>query len=126
MPVANLRETNVGIRCDRSSILGNPFEMRWELERPTVVEGFRRYLWLVAEHGYTPQDAAQLVAQQLNLQISGKWRSPTRQDFLAALKRLEKLHKPTLLCWCFPLQCHCDVLIRYLEWRKTQKALSLR
>ncbi|MBD2153144.1 DUF4326 domain-containing protein [Leptolyngbya sp. FACHB-16] len=42
--VANLRTTRAGIRCDRASALGNPFELRNEAERTTVVEAFRRYL----------------------------------------------------------------------------------
>ncbi len=47
------------IRCDRSSVLGNPFEMRNEDERAAVIEAFRRYLWLTMSHGFKPVQAAE-------------------------------------------------------------------
>jgi hypothetical protein len=46
--VGNLKLTKTGIRCDRSSVLGNPFHMRSPSERLPVIDSFRKYLWLVA------------------------------------------------------------------------------
>lgn len=116
---ANLKTTKYGIRCDRSTHLGNPFDLRNEGERDLICDGFRKYLWAVLGHGRSPNDAATSIALRMGLSVSAKWRSPTREQFLSALKLLEQAPDGTkLLCWCSPLRCHCDEYVKYRTWIK--------
>lgn len=105
------------MRCDRASVLGNPFDLRNESERDAVVEGFRFYLELVARREWEPVRAAEFFAERMRLQISGKWKRPSRTVFMKALDVLLEKRPEWLLCWCVPKRCHCDVLISFVEWR---------
>ena len=114
---ANLKITRVGIRCDRSSFLGNPFDLKSEADRASVCDGFKKYLWSIVGHGRSPVDAANTIAVSMGLPISAKWRSPTTEQFLAALDQVVQAPDDTkLLCWCAPLRCHCDEYVSYREW----------
>jgi len=117
--VANLKTTKIGIRCDRASFLGNPFDMKSEADRNKVCDGFKMYLWGVVGHGRSPRDSANAISVSMGLQISAKWRSPTTGQFLAALEQVELAPDGTkLLCWCSPLRCHCDEYVNYRAWVK--------
>ena len=113
----NLKTTKIGIRCDRATYRGNPFDMKSEVERDLVCDGFDKYLWAIVGHGRSPVDAANTIALSMGLSISTKWYPPTTAQFLAALKRIEQAPDGTkLLCWCAPLRCHCDEYVSYREW----------
>ena len=115
--VVNLKKTRTGIRCDRASFLGNPFDMKSEADRDKVCDGFRMYLWVIVRHGRSPVDAANAVALSMELPISAKWRSPTTGHFLAALEQVVQAPDGTnLLCWCSPRRCHCDQYVNYRTW----------
>jgi hypothetical protein len=115
----NLKETKVGICCDRSSHRGNPFILKSEADRDNICDGFKKYLWAILGRGYSPVDAANAIAVSMGLEISTKWRAPTREQFLAAMKQIEEAPDGTqLLCWCHPLRCHCDEYVSYLEWAR--------
>jgi len=124
--ISNLKTTKIGIRCDRSSFLGNPFDMKRETDRGKVCDGFRMYLWVIVRQGrsassasLSPVDAANAVVLSMGLPISAKWRSPTTGHFLAALEQVVQAPDGTnLLCWCDPLRCHCDQYVTYREWIK--------
>ena len=122
---ANLKATKAGIRCDRATYRGNPFEMKNESDRGKNCDGFKKYLWAIVGHGHSPIDAANAVAASMGLDISAKWRSPTTSQFLAALKQIEEAPDGTqLLCWCHPLRCHCDEYVSYLEWARATMELE--
>jgi len=118
--VLNLKTTKQGIRCDRGSTLGNPFLLGNELERRRVIEGYRRYLWQVVHVWDEPLEAAKSVGTQLGLIIASSWRQPTREQVVLALQKIEVQIEQgkhvTLLCWCAPSPCHCDVIANYLRW----------
>ncbi len=117
--VGNLRRITEGIRCDRRSVLGNPFEMRSETDRMAVIKAFRLYLNAVDRKSCDPVDAAKLIACSECLSLSDKWQRPSRPKITAELDRIARLAADadiTLLCWCHPLPCHCDVLRSYFEW----------
>jgi len=117
LATANLKTIKVGICCDRSSYRGNPFDMKSEADRDNVCDGFKKYLWAILGHGRSPVDAANAIAVSMGLEISTKWRSPTREQFLEAMKQIEEAPDGTkLLCWCHPLRCHCDEYVSYREW----------
>lgn len=120
--VGNLRNTQEGIKCDRTSPLGNPFEMRSESERDAVVKAFRHYLWLVACCWEDPLTAATAIAEATDiegkkkLEIASTWNPPQQNELSDALTELENKPGATLLCWCHPKPCHCDVIVRFLHW----------
>ncbi len=118
MRVASLKDTKDGIRCDRSSIMGNPFEMKKESDRPLVIEACRRYLWLVLCCGYNPEDAIEIVCRSLPVAVSPKRKRCSANELLRAIDSIPD--DSTLLCWCAPKPCHCDVIIKYREWKNAQ------
>lgn len=116
--VANLRVQKQGVRCDRASVLGNPFDLRNESERDAVIQAFRKYLWEVCHVWEEPEHAAMAIAEKMGLAIAPKWKKPTREALVLEIQRLEQMESATLLCWCSPKPCHCDIIVRYLEWWK--------
>ena len=86
------------------SPLANPFTIGRDGNRDVVIEKYRHWLWAQIKNGNTPA--------------------------LEEFKRLALLYKEgnlTLSCWCKPLPCHGDIIIRALEWysRLTGKACGL-
>lgn len=123
--VANLRDTKEGIRCDRISMLGNPFQMESELDRILVVKAFREYLHAVTTNDEEPAIVVSRMSAKHLLQISNTWKRPTSRQFMGELNRICQLaliEDITLLCWCAPQTCHCHVIENYLNWRAGQNA----
>ena len=116
--VANLNKTKSGIRCDRKSPLGNPFYLIHEYQRDTVISAYRTYLYKIIFKDMTPKESA----ISLNLPIANTWQIPTTTEFTKELYRIyiNSLYQDTtLLCWCHPLPCHCDVIVNYLQYLST-------
>ena len=131
LTVGNLRTAHkkaagASVICDRTSILGNPFKTSAQAaddsERSAVIEGFRAYLHLVANNQEKPGWAANQVVITKGMTLAPSWKTPTIKEFMAELERIERLAQKeplTLLCWCAPKACHCDILARYLRWKNT-------
>lgn len=119
--IGNLKYTSEGIKCDRTTKVGNPFLFKTEADRSKVIKGYRQYLYLVAMTWEDPLNAAQIVAKDLNLKISSTYRAPKCEEVLALLSHIEyqiiynqlQGNCTTLLCWCSPKKCHCDILKNY-------------
>ncbi|ALY07503.1 hypothetical protein 2AV2_51 [Nodularia phage vB_NpeS-2AV2] len=105
------------VRCDRASVLGNPFELTHESQRPQVCAAYKDYFGrnLVASI-FTPGEPVKVGSY--GLQIARTFKNPTPQQFVAELNRLYDLAlsgvKLRLLCWCKPLPCHVDTIQEYL------------
>lgn len=113
-----MRDLN-GVRCDRSSPLGNPFDLTNKKDvamRRRVIEGFRQYLWKVHQ-GAEPVAAAEQVSQKIDLKLAAAWLRPSRDVFMGELDKIRRGGERKVLCWYWPLECHCDVIVKYLEWR---------
>jgi hypothetical protein len=113
MKVINLKNHRKGVvRCDRVTPLGNPFELKDKddaAERNQVILGFRRYLFRVVWRNEDPSAAAKQVAAEIGVEVSKKFKHPTRKAFL---QQFTSLGDDSILgCWCAPLYCHCDVII---------------
>jgi len=76
----------------RPSILGNPYPLRTELDRPLVVQKYREYF----ERRVQSNNAAFMRA-------------------LAELERLARSGELVLGCFCAPRACHGDVIKEYLD-----------
>lgn len=88
------------VYCGRPSPLGNPFTHKAGIagtvlvaSREEAIERYRRWLW------------EKLQARDPKV--------------LAALKALTE--ESVLGCWCKPLGCHCDVLVRAWKWARSQR-----
>ena len=78
------------------SPLGNPFMIGRDGDRDNVIELYRKWLH------------ARIRANDI--------------EVCAELKRIQAMDRTTLklVCWCKPLACHGDVLLRCLNWMDTQ------
>ena len=108
-----------GIRGDRASVLGNPFDMgKDEGLRDRVCDAYEAYFQAVLD-GAEPSTAADEIADQAKLKLASAWKRPSRTDFMAEVDRIEALisqGKPIkLLCWCAPCRCHLDTVKNYLD-----------
>ena len=73
------------IPIDRRSIFGNPFKIDEYNTREDVVSAYEEWFYEQITHSSKFQD------------------------------EVDKLKGKTLGCWCTPLPCHGDVIIKYLE-----------
>ena len=91
--IGNIRNGDEGEYCARPSPLGNPFVLHGNMDREYTIDLYEK--WFLKE------------VKECNAEI------------LQELKRLKKIHKEagelTLLCFCAPLRCHCDIIKRYLD-----------
>lgn len=78
--------------CGRPSPLGNPYRIGVDGDRATVIRKYRTWLW-------------------------GRLRSGD-QAIIDALSGLTD--DAVLGCWCTPLPCHCDVIIRAAHWLRSE------
>ena len=74
------------VLIDRHSPWGNPFRIGKDGDREEVVEKYRQWFWKRCQEGKV--NIAELKA------LKGK----------------------RLACWCHPLPCHGDVLLRAIDW----------
>jgi hypothetical protein len=102
MPVVVNRKTVVRADFDadakwvsigRPSRYGNPFVIGKHGTRDEVVEKYRHWLWSQIQYG---------IISVADLKALGG------ADFL--------------VCYCAPLPCHGDVLLRAIEWANSQPA----
>lgn len=68
----------------------NPYKMFKEEQREYVCEEYRKHLWRQIKTG-------EVTVNDL-LELDGK----------------------DLVCWCAPLKCHGDTLLKAIEWAKKQ------
>ena len=92
------------IYIGRPSPLGNPYPMTGEHTRKVVCDLYHKYLWK-------------------QMQIA--WREPDGENSVwNELKRIALLVKSgvnvRLICFCKPLDCHGDIIIRAVNWLITE------
>lgn len=118
--IKNLRDTQAGIRCDRTSILGNPFELRSELERDLVCDAFSKYMAeMVSQLNPNSSEIAFRIAQRYGLKIAQSWKRPhSGAIFMLELEGLRNLARKgdlTILCWCKPKRCHLETIKAWIS-----------
>ena len=90
--IGNKRHGARGVYVGRPSPPGNPFQMRSEADRATVIRAYERWL-----------------------------RAQLRDDESAASRAMRELAERArredvcLVCWCAPRPCHADVIKRIIE-----------
>lgn len=102
------------VKVDRSSILGNPFELASESQRDLVVQAFEVWFWNVI----VKDDTDTKTFTEKGLKLAKAYRRPSAKEIQEELLRiclLAKRKRVTLLCWCSPKMCHGEVILRYLK-----------
>ncbi|MDB9513912.1 DUF4326 domain-containing protein [Kamptonema animale CS-326] len=79
------------------SPLANPFIIGIDGDRNQVISLYRKWLW-----------------DQLQFD------SPARRELLSICDRIRKGESLSLTCWCHPLPCHGDIIIRCIKWMIAQ------
>ena len=72
----------------RGSVWGNPFRIHGNYTRAMVITDYRQHLWGRIRNG--------LITKEMLIALDGK----------------------RLACYCAPLACHGDVLVKAIEWAK--------
>ena len=87
-------------KVDRSSTVGNPFNMKNESARDKVCDQYRDWFYYAAHN----------------------------QDFFNYLNKLSEVYKQhgkiNLFCWCSPKRCHAETIKEYLIEREECKVNS--
>ena len=95
--ICNLRKQKpvepYDIKVDRSSILGNPFVMRSEIERDSVCDKYELYF-----ESKIKNKSERFLNEILNL-----------------INIYKKYNKLRLFCWCSPKRCHAETIKKYIE-----------
>jgi len=111
------------IRVDRSTILGNPFDMgRDESLRTPVIKAFRSYLWECFRNRDSDKPIdLNPIAEKFGVKISNRRVKSTpiqvEEEIQRIIEKIQAGDSIKLLCWCKPKDCHADVLVRYINWR---------
>ena len=101
MKVVNVKHDPCDIYVGRPSLWGNPF---------THLETRR------AHGGLIRLDSRELAVEAYEEWLLGPywpWLQPTRRAEI--LRTLPELRGKILGCWCAPLACHADVLMKMVE-----------
>lgn len=110
----------VQVRIDRSSVLGNPFDMGSdEGLREAVIEAHSA--WLDALLHNPALDAVKLavgMAQRLDLKLASAWKRPSTREMIEALYEIARQaqQQPVwIMCWCAPSACHGDAYAEVIQ-----------
>ncbi len=115
------------IRCDRSSVLGNPFDMgKDEQLREPVIKAYREWLWANIQLYQDNRGSGRVnLARWKNLRVAtAAFKNPSANDVVKELQRIAGLvkagKKVRLLCWCKQenkeVACHADIVMNCLIW----------
>ena len=124
--VVNLRHSSpqpgwIDIKCYRSTILGNPFELVKEEDRAAVVHAHKQWLNQSRLRSHLDFPLALDVWLSKGFKVAPAYKRPTSMRVMQELDRIEELlkagKKVRLQCWCYPFSCHCDNYKAYLLWR---------
>lgn len=109
------------IRCDRTSVLGNPFELKKEGDRAAVCQAYDEWLGenIVAYRHHLNIHISLEIWKQQGLIVAPTFKNPTSRQVSAEMMRIFQAvragNNVCLMCWCKPLECHCDkIAVRIL------------
>jgi len=110
----NLKDTLKGILCDRSTYLGNPFDLKKEKDRDKVCDAFDQYFNLILDKGLEPILAANQVQLDQQITIALSWKRPNHHQFLRILSSItNSKESETYICCCHPKRCHVQTYINH-------------
>jgi Domain of unknown function (DUF4326) len=110
--------------CDRTSVLGNPFDMQKdEQRRDAVCDAFRQWLWQNIKLASTGSNAV-VDPSEWKLPVAKTWCRLTSAQVWEELNKIANLVRAgsnvRLLCWCKQpnknVRCHADTIKACIEW----------
>lgn len=129
MQVVHLKKHPDCFKVDRSSYLGNPFELTDESLRDKVCKAHKDYVNVILNLKYEPQEVAKYLSLSYGLKLSKAWKKPTREQFISELNKLKEAFDKNvnlkLGCWCAPKQCHASNYIAIIEDEMHNRFLSV-
>jgi len=93
--VVHCNKDSYDILIDRTTMWGNPFKIGKDGDRTDVIVKFD--LWL---NGKDFVDFKQPKLQKI-------------------LNNIDQLDGQTIACWCKPRECHGDIYVKFIEYRKS-------
>ncbi|MGL4949302.1 MAG: DUF4326 domain-containing protein [Anaeroplasmataceae bacterium] len=81
------------VKVDRTSVLGNPFYLKTEADRSSVIFKYNNYII----------DKIKCCDEKIITELN-------------RILLLCKKGDVALGCWCTPKECHSDILLKLLEW----------
>jgi len=90
----------INVYCGRPSILANPFKIPEHGDRTEVCKLFTDYF-----HKSVQEDTV------LRMEVIRLYKLAFTNDI-------------TLICWCFPAQCHCETIKKFIDEKLKLKQLT--
>lgn len=112
------------IVIDRTTALGNPYDMNKTQGREVVIAAYRRYLWNCIR--MEKEDPCQFPQLEKGLLVAGTFRHPEVGVVVDRIRRLAREQTNIrLLCWCKQegkeVACHGDVIKNCILWMRNQQ-----
>lgn len=109
------------VLCDRSTPLGNPFEMVDGLvSRDKAVNAYALYLLAIITYAFHPADVAEYIAEEYNMIVSSVW-SRHHWTFDQVFDMYSALRDDDVLaCHCAPQRCHCDIIVSLKQGKEVK------
>ena len=89
--VVNQRDEHYDVYIGRGSFWGNPYKIGAEGTREEVIAKYEKYLWILC-----------------------------KEDRETMVKKLLELEGKVLGCYCKPLPCHGDIILKAIKWARKQ------
>ena len=83
--IVNIKKHKCDVYCGRGSSYGNPFRIGYDGTRDEVIKKYKEYFY--------KKILTDSIFRDKVLELKGK----------------------ILGCYCFPLACHCEVIVEYLD-----------
>jgi len=125
LKVCHVKENLKGTRCDRASVLGNPYDLVNEKQRDNVCDSHWDYVLAVHAVEEKLLDTVLDPSCVSNLPVSKTWKRATPRQIKYQMQRLVVLHASTdihyISCWCrrstqtTKPRCHCDNYVRFAQ-----------
>lgn len=93
--VVNQRDEHYDVYIGRGSFWGNPYKIVVDGTREEVISKYQRYLWIMCKEN---------------------------RDTM--ISRLLELEGEVLGCYCKPLPCHGDIILKAIKWARREKMKS--
>jgi hypothetical protein len=107
------------IVIDRTTALGNPYDMNKKQTREVVVAAYRKYLWRCIQ--MAEEDPCQFPEFDESLAIAPTYRYPEVGVVVAKLEAITRSKDDIrLLCWCSPAACHGDIIRSCVLWMRKE------
>jgi len=120
----NLSTNTINILVDRSSPLGNPFEVFTHTvdAHDECIQLYRKYLWyIIKDKNINLHDIANVTCTKTypvsKVWLNKKWdRRQVIEELSKIVNHVKQGKTVNLICWCTPLPCHADIISKCINY----------